>query len=67
MWGRTLREATESTTERQAAVGLGVVNNGKQPRVSFNWYVANVGGSASRGAPLRETSRTTPSTPSERR
>jgi 5-methyltetrahydropteroyltriglutamate--homocysteine methyltransferase len=41
VWHRTVREATESVIERQAAVGLDIVNNGEQPRVSFNWYVAN--------------------------
>jgi 5-methyltetrahydropteroyltriglutamate--homocysteine methyltransferase len=41
VWHRTVREATESVIERQAEIGLDIVNNGEQPRVSFNWYVAN--------------------------
>jgi len=41
VWDRTVREATESVIERQAEIGLDIVNNGEQPRVSFNWYVAN--------------------------
>ena len=53
-WTRAVRDATETVIRRQAEVGLDVVNNGEQPRVSFNWYVANrisgVGGT--REAPL---------------
>jgi len=53
-WRRTVQDATESVVRKQADVGLDVVNNGEQPRVSFNWYVANrlsgVGGE--RDAPL---------------
>lgn len=41
MWRQTVRDATESVIDRQAEVGLDIVNNGEQPRVSFNWYVAN--------------------------
>lgn len=41
VWHRTVRAATESVIERQAEIGLDIVNNGEQPRVSFNWYVAN--------------------------
>jgi 5-methyltetrahydropteroyltriglutamate--homocysteine methyltransferase len=40
-WQQTVRDATETVIQRQADVGLDVVNNGEQPRVSFNWYVAN--------------------------
>ncbi|WP_353634444.1 cobalamin-independent methionine synthase II family protein [Halobacterium sp. NMX12-1] len=53
-WRRTVQDATESVVRKQADVGLDVVNNGEQPRVSFNWYVANrlsgIGGE--RDAPL---------------
>ncbi|WP_435146341.1 methionine synthase [Halobaculum sp. P14] len=53
-WERAVVDATEAVIERQADVGLDVINNGEQPRVSFNWYVANrlsgIGGS--REAPL---------------
>ncbi|MFD1633113.1 cobalamin-independent methionine synthase II family protein [Haloplanus ruber] len=40
-WDDTVESATRGVVERQAEVGLDVVNNGEQPRVSFNWYVAN--------------------------
>ncbi|MGB9964947.1 cobalamin-independent methionine synthase II family protein [Halobacterium sp. CBA1126] len=40
-WRETVRDATEAVVRKQADVGLDVVNNGEQPRVSFNWYVAN--------------------------
>jgi 5-methyltetrahydropteroyltriglutamate--homocysteine methyltransferase len=53
-WHQTVQDATESVVRKQADVGLDVVNNGEQPRVSFNWYVANrlsgIGGE--RDAPL---------------
>ena len=53
-WHKTVQDATESVVRKQADVGLDVVNNGEQPRVSFNWYVANrlsgIGGE--RDAPL---------------
>lgn len=53
-WKRTATEATEIVVQRQADVGLDVVNNGEQPRVSFNWYVANrlSGIEGTREAPL---------------
>jgi 5-methyltetrahydropteroyltriglutamate--homocysteine methyltransferase len=53
-WERTVREATETVLERQHDVGLDIVNNGEQPRVSFNWYVANrlAGIHGRRDAPL---------------
>jgi 5-methyltetrahydropteroyltriglutamate--homocysteine methyltransferase len=40
-WHRSVVDATERVVRRQAEVGLDVINNGEQPRVSFNWYVAN--------------------------
>jgi 5-methyltetrahydropteroyltriglutamate--homocysteine methyltransferase len=40
-WDATVTEATKTVVERQADVGLDVVNNGEQSRVSFNWYVTD--------------------------
>ena len=40
-WTATVEDATRDVLERQAEVGLDAVNNGEQPRVSFNWYVAD--------------------------
>ncbi|WP_207592999.1 cobalamin-independent methionine synthase II family protein [Halomontanus rarus] len=40
-WTTTVADATKNVLERQAEVGLDVVNNGEQSRVSFNWYVAD--------------------------
>ena len=40
-WHEAVHEATAAVIDRQAEVGLDIVNNGEQPRVSFNWYVAN--------------------------
>ncbi|WP_435098564.1 methionine synthase [Halarchaeum sp. P4] len=40
-WEEATEEATERVVERQREVGLDYINNGEQPRVSFNWYVAN--------------------------
>ncbi|ELY60817.1 cobalamin-independent methionine synthase II family protein [Natronococcus jeotgali] len=40
-WDATVDEATRDVVERQAEVGLDIVNNGEQSRVSFNWYVAD--------------------------
>ena len=40
-WDRAVEEATETVIRRQAEVGLDIINNGEQPRVSFNQYVAN--------------------------
>ncbi|MFB6092470.1 MAG: methionine synthase [Haloquadratum sp.] len=40
-WHRTVVDATETVVERQTDIGLDIINNGEQPRVSFNWYVAN--------------------------
>ncbi|WP_311172474.1 cobalamin-independent methionine synthase II family protein [Halobellus ordinarius] len=53
-WHDRVREATASVIERQADIGLDIVNNGEQPRVSFNWYVANrlTGIGDTRDAPL---------------
>jgi len=53
-WRQTVQDATESVVRKQAEVGLDVVNNGEQPRVSFNWYVANrlTGIEGARDAPL---------------
>ena len=39
-WDRTVQEATEIVIRRQAEAGLDIINNGEQPRVSFNQYVA---------------------------
>ena len=41
VWHRTVREVTNSVIDRRAEIGLDVVNNGEQPRVSFNAHVAN--------------------------
>ncbi|MFC6726284.1 methionine synthase, partial [Halobium palmae] len=53
-WDETARAATETVIRRQAEAGLDIVNNGEQPRVSFNWYVKNrLGGiGGNRDAPL---------------
>ncbi len=53
-WHQTVQDATESVVRKQADVGLDVVNNGEQPRVSFNWYVANrlTGIGGDRDAPM---------------
>ncbi|NIU71187.1 MAG: methionine synthase, partial [Actinobacteria bacterium] len=40
-WRSAVVDATEAVIRRQAEVGLDVANNGEQPRVSFNQYVAN--------------------------
>ncbi|ELZ24391.1 methionine synthase vitamin-B12 independent [Haloterrigena salina JCM 13891] len=40
-WNETVADATTDVLERQAEAGLDIVNNGEQPRVSFNWYVAD--------------------------
>ena len=40
-WDEAVAEATETVIARQDEAGLDIVNNGEQPRVSFNWYVAN--------------------------
>ncbi|MFB6354829.1 MAG: methionine synthase [Halobacteriales archaeon] len=53
-WEQAVDEATADVIERQLDVGLDVINNGEQPRVSFNWYVANrlSGIDGTREAPL---------------
>ncbi len=53
-WEAAVDEATETVVERQLDVGLDVINNGEQPRVSFNWYVADrlAGVDGTREAPL---------------
>jgi 5-methyltetrahydropteroyltriglutamate--homocysteine methyltransferase len=53
-WHRAVTAATETVIRRQAEVGLDVINNGEQPRVSFNWYVADrlSGIEGTREAPL---------------
>ncbi|MFB6250172.1 MAG: methionine synthase [Halobellus sp.] len=53
-WHGTVVEATEHVIQKQADIGLDIVNNGEQPRVSFNWYVANrlTGIGNERDAPL---------------
>ncbi|SEW30215.1 cobalamin-independent methionine synthase II family protein [Natrinema salifodinae] len=40
-WETAVADATRNVVERQADVGLDIANNGEQPRVSFNWYVAD--------------------------
>ncbi|WP_336024687.1 cobalamin-independent methionine synthase II family protein [Halobellus salinisoli] len=40
-WHDAVVDATETVIQRQADIGLDIINNGEQPRVSFNWYVAN--------------------------
>lgn len=40
-WNVTVTNATRNVIERQDEVGLDIVNNGEQSRVSFNWYVAD--------------------------
>ena len=40
-WDRVTREATDDIVEQQLATGLDSINNGEQPRVSFNFYVAD--------------------------
>lgn len=40
-WNAAVEDATRAVLERQAEVGLDVLNNGEQSRVSFNWYVAD--------------------------
>lgn len=40
-WESAVEDATRTVVERQEEVGLDVVNNGEQSRVSFNWYVAD--------------------------
>jgi len=40
-WERAVVDATRTVIDRQADIGLDVINNGEQPRVSFNWYVAD--------------------------
>ena len=40
-WDRVTREATDDIVEQQLAAGLDSINNGEQPRVSFNFYVAD--------------------------
>ncbi|WP_144904195.1 cobalamin-independent methionine synthase II family protein [Halobellus captivus] len=53
-WHDAVVDATDTVIQRQADIGLDIINNGEQPRVSFNWYVANrlsgIGGT--REAPL---------------
>lgn len=47
-WERVTTEATEAVVDRQLEIGLDSINNGEQPRVSFNYYVGdrltNIGG-----------------------
>ena len=53
-WERAVVDGTETAIRRQAEAGIDIVNNGEEPRVSFNWYVANrLGGiHGERDAPL---------------
>jgi len=53
-WATAVTDATRTVIDRQAEVGIDVANNGEQPRVSFNWYVANrlSGIDGTRDAPL---------------
>ncbi|WP_053948363.1 cobalamin-independent methionine synthase II family protein [Halolamina sediminis] len=47
-WDRVSREATHDIVDRQLETGIDEINNGEQPRVSFNYYVGdrltNIGG-----------------------
>ena len=47
-WDRVSREATDDIVDRQLETGIDEINNGEQPRVSFNYYVGdrltNIGG-----------------------
>jgi 5-methyltetrahydropteroyltriglutamate--homocysteine methyltransferase len=47
-WERVSAEATDDIVDQQLATGIDEINNGEQPRVSFNWYVGerltNIGG-----------------------
>ncbi|MFW5911301.1 MAG: methionine synthase [Halolamina sp.] len=47
-WDRVSREATDAIVDRQLETGIDEINNGEQPRVSFNYYVGerltNIGG-----------------------
>ncbi|MBP1986535.1 cobalamin-independent methionine synthase II family protein [Halolamina salifodinae] len=47
-WERVSSEATDDIVDRQLATGIDEINNGEQPRVSFNYYVGerltNIGG-----------------------
>lgn len=38
---KLVAEATQDAVQRQLTAGIDVVNNGEQPRVGFNFYVAN--------------------------
>ncbi|RRJ31442.1 cobalamin-independent methionine synthase II family protein [Halocatena pleomorpha] len=40
-WNATVTKATRNVLTRQDDIGLDIVNNGEQARVSFNWYVAD--------------------------
>ncbi len=40
-WNVAVADATRNVIKRQHEIGLDIVNNGEQPRVSFNWYVAD--------------------------
>jgi len=53
-WAAAVDDATADVVRRQLDVGLDVINNGEQPRVSFNWYVADrlSGIDGTREAPL---------------
>ncbi|MFB6078340.1 MAG: methionine synthase [Halarchaeum sp.] len=40
-WDAAVEDATRDVVERQLDVGIDYINDGEQPRVSFNWYVKN--------------------------
>ncbi len=40
-WDQTVATATTEVIERQVDIGLDSINNGEQPRVSFNWYISD--------------------------
>ncbi|MFB6186109.1 MAG: methionine synthase, partial [Halobacteriaceae archaeon] len=41
LWDSTVRDATYEVVQEQAEAGIDIINNGEQPRVSFNWYLEN--------------------------
>lgn len=36
-----IAEATQNAVQRQLDAGIDIINNGEQPRIGFNFYVAN--------------------------
>ncbi|MFB6254226.1 MAG: methionine synthase, partial [Halobacteriaceae archaeon] len=41
LWDSTVRDATYEVVKKQVEAGIDIINNGEQPRVSFNWYLEN--------------------------